>query len=31
MLAGLLTKDLMPKVFYGHVAHMGVGFNIALD
>ncbi|CAJ2672347.1 unnamed protein product [Trifolium pratense] len=31
MLADPLTKGLTPKAFHGHVARMGLGFEIALD
>ena len=31
MLAIPLTKGLTPKAFHGHVGHMGLGFEIALD
>jgi hypothetical protein len=31
MLADPLTKGLTPKAFHGHVAHMGLGFEIALE
>jgi hypothetical protein len=31
MLADPLTKGLTPKAFHGHVAHMSLGFEIALD
>lgn len=31
MLADSLNKCLTPKVFHGHVANMGLGFEISLD